>query len=121
METKEQLVDNVKEWMKLDNELVQKQNEIKELKKRKKNITDDLLNVMKTNSIECFDINGGSLLYKKNVILKSLNTKTLMISLKKYYESINKDDSLAETLTKHIMDSREKVVKESIRRKVDKI
>ena len=37
METKEQLVNNVKEWIKMDNEIVQLKNEIKE-RNNKKNL-----------------------------------------------------------------------------------
>ena len=37
METKEQLVNNIKEWIKIDNEIGQLKNDIKEKNKKKKN------------------------------------------------------------------------------------
>ena len=117
METKEQLVNNIKEWIKIDSEIAQLKTEIKERNNKKKLITGDLVNVMKTNQIDCFDINGGSLVYKKNVVKKPINGKSLMTILQNYYKN---QPQVAEDLTKHILDNREEKVNETIRRKVDK-
>lgn len=117
METKEQLVNNIKEWIKIDSEIAQLKTEIKERNNKKKSITGDLVNVMKTNQIDCFDINGGSLVYKKNVVKKPINGKSLMTILQNYYKN---QPQVAEDLTKHILDNREEKVNETIRRKVDK-
>jgi hypothetical protein len=117
METKEQLVNNIKEWIKIDSEIAQLKTEIKDRNNKKKLITGDLVNVMKTNQIDCFDINGGSLVYKKNVVKKPINGKSLMTILQNYYKN---QPQVAEDLTKHILDNREEKVNETIRRKVDK-
>jgi len=117
METKEQLVNNIKEWIKIDSEIAQLKIEIKERNNKKKLITGDLVNVMKTNQIDCFDINGGSLVYKKSVVKKPINSKSLMAILQNYYKN---QPQVAEDLTKHILDNREEKVNETIRRKVDK-
>jgi len=117
METKEQLVNNIKEWIKIDSEIAQLKTEIKERNNKKKLITGDLVNVMKTNQIDCFDINGGSLVYKKSVVKKPINGKSLMTILQNYYKN---KPQVAEDLTKHILDNREEKVNETIRRKVDK-
>ena len=72
---------------------------------------------MKTNKIDCFDINGGSLVYKQNKVKKPINGKTLLAALKSYY----KDElQTAENITKHILDNREEQIKETIKRKIDK-
>ena len=71
---------------------------------------------MKTNSIDCFDINGGSLVYKKNKIKKQINGKTLLLALQNYYKDNQK---IAEDITKYIMNSREEQIKETIKRKID--
>ena len=117
METKEQLVNNIKEWIKIDNEIVQLKNEIKERNIKKKNLTESLVSVMKTNEIDCFDINGGALIYKKNKVKKPINGKTLLSALQNYYKE---DSKIAEDLVKHVMDSREEQIKETIKHKVDK-
>jgi hypothetical protein len=72
---------------------------------------------MKTNQIDCFDINDGALVYKKNKVKKPINGKTLLTSLQKYYKT---EPLIAEELTKHIMDSREEQIKETIKRKIEK-
>lgn len=117
MDTKEELVNNIKEWIKIDNEIMKFQNEIKERKNKKKTLSESLMNVMKKNEIDCFDINGGALIYKKNKIKKPINAKNLMSVLQNYYKN---DLKQAEDLTKHIMENREEQIKETIRRKIDK-
>jgi len=117
METKEQLVNNIKEWIKNDTEIAQLKAEIKERNNKKKSLTENLVTVMKTNKIDCFDINGGALVFKTNKVKKPLNGKNLLLSLQKFYSN---DPKIAEEIVKHVMDSREDQVKETIRRKIDK-
>jgi hypothetical protein len=116
LSTKEQLVNNIREWVKIDTEISQLRNEIKERNIKKKTMTENLVDVMKSNNIDCFDINDGSLVYKKNIVKKPINSKSLLSSLQKYY----KDQSMAEDLTKYIMDNREEQAKETIKRKIHK-
>ena len=115
--TKEQLVNNIKDWIKIDAEIAQLKAEIKERNNKKKTLTENLVTVMKTNSIDCFDINGGALVYKKNKIKKPINGKTLLSALQNYYKN---DVKIAEEITKHVMDSREEQIKETIKRKIEK-
>jgi len=115
--TKEQLVNNIKDWIKIDTEISQLKAEIKERNNKKKILTENLVTVMKTNSIDCFDINGGALVYKKNKIKKPINGKTLLSALQNYYKN---DVKIAEEITKHVMDSREEQIKETIKRKIEK-
>jgi hypothetical protein len=114
--TKEQLVNNIREWVKMDTEISQLKNEIKERNNKKKQMTQNLVSVMKSNSIDCFDINEGALIYKKSTFKKPINSKTLLASLQNYY----KDQNVAEDLTKYIMDNREEATKETIKRKIYK-
>lgn len=117
METKEELITNIKEWIKIDNEILKLQNEIKERKNKKKTLSETLMTVMKKNEIDCFDINGGALIYKQNKVKKPINSKTLMSVLLNYYKNEPKH---AEELTKYILDNREEQIKETIKRKIDK-
>jgi len=116
--TKEQLVNNIKDWIKIDAEIAELKTEIKERNNKKKILTENLVKVMKTNSIDCFDINGGALVYKKNKIKKPINGKTLLSALQNYYKN---DVKIAEEITKHVMDSREEQIKETIKRKIENI
>ena len=115
--TKDQLVNNIKEWIKMDNEIAQLKNDIKNKTKNKKLLTDSLVNVMKTNKIDCFDINDGALVYKTNKVKKPINGKTLLAALQNYYKTNAKE---AEDVTKYILDNREEQIKETIKRKINK-
>jgi hypothetical protein len=117
MDSKEELITNVKEWLKMDNEIAKLKAEIKDRNNRKKVLTESLLGVMKKNKLECFDINGGALVYKQSKVKKPISGKSLMLALQNYYKN---DTKTVEELTKYILDSREEQVKETIRRKVDK-
>ena len=117
MDTKEVIINNIKEWIKMDTEISQLKAEIKERNNIKKTLTENLVTVMKNNSIDCFDINGGALIYKKSKIKKPINAKLLLEVLQTYYKE---SPQIAEELTKHIMDSREEQIKEIIKRKIYK-
>jgi len=118
-QAKQDLIKNIKEWITLDNELLQMQKEVKIKKGKKKSISEKLMGVMKTNNLECFDINDGSILYKKNVSKKPITAKSLGDLLQKYYAA-SPSDNQAEELTKFIMENREDQVKETIKRKINK-
>jgi hypothetical protein len=115
--TKEQLINNIKEWIKIDTEINKLKADIKERNNNKKKITESLITVMKTNKIDCFDINGGALVYKQNKIKKPINGKSLLTVLQKYYSS---DPKTAEDITKYVLENREEQIKEIIKRKIDK-
>lgn len=117
METKEQLVSNIKDWIKIDTEIGELKAKIRERTNNKKTLTENLVTVMKTNKIDCFDINGGALVYKTSKTKKPINGKSLLAALQNYYKT---DTKVAEDITKHIMDSREEQIKETIKRKIDK-
>ena len=70
MDTKEQLVNHIREWIEIDNGISGLQKQIKELRENKKELTNSLVNVMKSNEIDCFDINDGKLIYSKSKVKK---------------------------------------------------
>ena len=115
METKEQLVGNIKEWIKIDNEITKLKNEIKERTNRKKKLTEGLVTVMKSNKIDCFDINDGQIMYKKKEIKQPITKTHLMNVLSTFY---NGDSERVNELNTFIMENRKIVTKETISRKV---
>ena len=115
--TKEELITSIKEWIKLDNEIAKAKSDIKEKTARKKGLTENLVVVMKSNSIDCFDINGGALIYKQKTTKKPISAKYLLAELQKFYK--DKPD-VATDLTKQILDNRELTVKDEICRKINK-
>ena len=115
--TKEEMINNIKEWIKLDNDIVKAKTDIKEKTARKKTLTDNLVVIMKTNAIDCFDINGGALLYKQKKTKKPISAKYLLAELQRFYKD---QPEVATDLTKQILDNRELTVKEEICRKINK-
>jgi seryl-tRNA synthetase len=117
LDTKEELIQRIKEWLKIDNDIIRLNKDLKDLKKKQKQLTNTLVNVMKTNQLDCFDINGGKILYKKSISKKPINSKMLLNTLKTYFST---NPSTADEVTEYILNSRESVVKETIKRKIDK-
>ena len=115
--TKDQLVHSIKEWIGVDNDIKKLQDVVKEKKEQRKALTERLVEIMKTNEIDCFDVNDGKLIYTKTKVKAPLNKTTLVSSLMKYFKD---DDEQAKELTQYLLESREEKVKESIRRKVQK-
>lgn len=115
METKEQLINTIKEWVKIDNEIRTLQNEIKVRKTSQKKISESLIRIMKENEIDCFDLNDGQICYNKKNVKKPITKGVLLNVLSKYY---NGDYMKATELNSFIMDNREEVVKETITRKL---
>ena len=115
--TKEELITNVKEWIKLDTELTKLRADVKDKTKRMKILTNTLVDVMKYNAINCFDINGGALVYKQKKTKKAISGKFLLAQLETYYAS---QPELAKDIVKAVLDNREQVCKEEIKRKINK-
>jgi hypothetical protein len=119
MSSKEELVTIIKEWIENDEKVKEMQAIIKEYKNKKKNLTVTLLNIMKTNEIDCFDINSGKIVYCKSKTKVSLNKKTLIDSLEKFFKEKNNlnIDIDVNTISDYILNNREIKVNENIKRK----
>jgi hypothetical protein len=108
---KEELGEAIKTWLKMDSEINQHKREIKEKLQQKKNVSIMLMNIMKSNHVDCFDVKNGSLVFKKNTIKKPLSGKVLMQILKDYFQD---SPAMAENVTKHIMENREEQTRETL-------
>ena len=84
LETKDQLIQKIKEWVKIDNEIRTLQKEQAKRKTEKKKISMELMDVMRMNQIDCFDINDGQLMYSKKSVKKPITKKNLMTILSSY-------------------------------------
>lgn len=116
-ENKTQLIQIVKEWVRIDNEIRQLQKEISIRRQDKKLMNEQLMETMKTNDIDCFDLNDGKICYTKKNIKKPINNKILLDILTKYY---NGDISQASEINNFINNNRIEVTKENITRKISK-
>ena len=115
--SKEQLILNIKEWINIDADIIKLKSEIKERTNKKKVLTESLVNVMKGNSIDCFDINGGALIYKQKKTKRTISGKFLFSQLEEYYKN---EPELAKEITKKVLDNRIEVVKDELKRKIEK-
>ena len=116
MSDKDKLVENIKKWVKIDNEikeLKKLQNERKEIQKE---LSSTLMNAMKENNIDMFNMKQGSIHYKQNKIKKPITKKMLQEVLLKYY---NNDLAKATDINEFILDNREEVVKETLIHKMN--
>lgn len=116
METKDQLVHHIKEWLSIDEEIKLLKKEIKIRQEKKKDLTNGLVEVMKTNEIDAFDINNGKLIYSKRKTKQAISKKLLLSSLQGIFETPEE----VQKVTEHILESREEKIKEIIRRKTNK-
>ena len=116
--SKAELIEIIKQWRLLDEEIKSIQKEVKIRRNKKKELSDKLIKVMKTNDIECFDINNGKLLYTKSKLKESINKPYLMKVINEFFDD---DESIeTEKVADFILESRNIKVKESIRCKLDK-
>lgn len=115
MATKEDLINSVKSWMTVDNEMKVLQKELKERRQAKKALTEELVEIMKTNEIDCLDIKDGNIIYTRNKVKGPLSKKYLLDCLGKYFE--DNPNVEASDVSNFIMENRDVKVKEGIRLK----
>lgn len=115
--TKNILVQNIKEWVKLDNEIRSLKKEENIRKNEKKKLNESIMNIMKENEIDCIDIKDGQICYNQKSVKKPITKKYLLEILSKYF---NGDSEKADHANEFILNNREEVMKESIVRKINK-
>jgi hypothetical protein len=112
---KEKLVQIIKDWVKVDNEMRTLQRELNIRKIEKKNTTSRVMEIMRSNNIDCFDMKDGQILYKKRNVKKPVTKLVLMEILSTYYDG---DEVKAKELNNYIMENRKITVSETIVRKI---
>jgi hypothetical protein len=117
IETKEQLIKIIKNWVKTNTEIQAIQSKLNVLKQDKKRVSSELIEVMKNNKIDCFQINNGEIQYKSKNKKKPLSNKRLMDLLNTFYSD---DTERAVELNQYLMENKEQTVVENIVMKMDK-
>jgi predicted XRE-type DNA-binding protein len=115
LKTKDQLIEKIKEWVKIDNDIRILQKEQTKRRLEKKRVSTELMEVMRSNGIDAFDINDGQIIYDKRNTKKPITKTMLMTTLSSYF---NGDTLKASEINQYILDNREEVVKERIMRKI---
>jgi hypothetical protein len=117
MSSQVEVVKILKEWITIDNDIRNINKELRLRKEKLKKISQNLMKTMKENKIDEFDIKDGKLVFSQTTVKKPITKKNLVTILSKYYEG---DISQAIEMNKFIMDNREEVVKETIKRTIKK-
>jgi hypothetical protein len=112
---KAELVQLIKDWISTDNEIREFNKQAKLRKDKLKKISQQLISTMKENEIDEFNVKDGKIMYSKTNVKKPITKKTLMTVLSKYYKG---DISQAIEVNKFILENREEVVKETIKRTI---
>tara|TARA_Y200000002_G_scaffold16458_3_gene12850 strand:+ start:1148 stop:1501 length:354 start_codon:yes stop_codon:yes gene_type:complete len=113
---KQQLVQSIREWVKLDNEIRSLKKEQDVRKKQQKSLNETLIDIMKNSDIDCIDIKDGQICYNRKNVKKPITKKYLLDILAKYFEG---DIEKAENANDFILNNREEVIKETIVRKLN--
>lgn len=114
---KNKLIDIVRNWVNIDNQLIKLNQMIKQLRSEKKTLNIEMIQIMKENNIDIFDLKEGQIRYKQEKKKEPLNQKKLLSILSKH-------PTLAETqiieLSDFIYQNRTETMKETIIRKIPK-
>ena len=115
---KAEIIESIKEWIRIDNEIRNLNKEVRDRKTQQTNISKRLMTTMKDNNIDEFNVKEGKLVYSKKQVKKPITKKYLTDVLMKYYDG---DAEQATELNSFIDENREATTKESIRRLVKPI
>lgn len=110
----DRLKQNIKDWVKLDEEMCELRKRMRALNQAKVALSEGLLTVMKDQKIDEFDLNNeGKLVRQTKKSKQPINKKQLLTTLSKYYD--NEKD--AQKVTEFILNSRQEKMSESICKK----
>lgn len=112
--TKDELVNLIKEWVKVENDIKKLQKTIKQYREKKKLLTSNLVDIMKTNEIDCVNITEGKILYTNNKVKSSITKKHLFNSLNTFFKD---DQKMLNNIANHILDTRKVKPVENIKLK----
>lgn len=91
---KEALIGIIKEWVDVNTELTQIQKSVKKLREQKKQLTETLTEIMKSNEIDCFDINNGKIMCRTSKVKSPINKVCLMTALEEYFSNSPNVDTI---------------------------
>lgn len=118
MSDKEILIEKVKAWVTLDNQMRTLTRTLTECRKEKKKKNEEMIQIMKANEIDNFDLKDGQIFYKKQTKREGLTQKRLLEILAKHPLLGGEQ---GQQLNQFIFESRKMTEKEVITRKVYEI
>ena len=113
---KDQLKTNVKLYLDMDDQIKALNKAISERRKKKNELTSEILVTMKKFEIDNMNTKNGKLIYSVTKSNKPLNKTNLISGLSIYFD----DEDKAKNVSKIVLDNREKIEKVKLRRTINK-
>ena len=110
---KPQLIALIKEWVRLDADIAGLKREASALNSQKKDLTRQLVEVMKERNLDEIDLSDGKLVHQTRKTKAPLNKKHLVGCLAKYFKS----DEKGKEVSDYILGTRVEKVTEAICKK----
>jgi hypothetical protein len=105
---------NVREYIVLEEQVARLNKAVRERRTKLKEISNSIMKTMEQNDINHINIKNGVLVHNSKETFKGLNKKSLQNGLTIYF---NENKEQAEEATSTVMNSREKVVKKTLKYK----
>lgn len=90
----EQLINKIKIWIEKEGKIIALNNELKQLKKERKDLNEELKLIMRENNLDNIDTKTGQIRYIKSNVKKGFNKKDLTHILESYYKDKNESTKL---------------------------
>jgi hypothetical protein len=113
---KEQLKSNVKIYLDMDDQIKALNKAIAERRKKKNELSEEILGTMKKFEIDNMNTKNGKLIYSTTKSSKPLNKTNLITGLNLYFQ----DEDKAKNVSKIVLGHRDKVEKVKLRRTINK-
>ena len=113
---KEQLKSNVKIYLDMDDQIKALNKAIVERRKKKNELSEEILITMKKFEIDNMNTKNGKLIYSTTKSTKPLNKSNLITGLNLYFQ----DEDKAKNVSKIVLNNRDKVEKVKLRRTINK-
>lgn len=113
---KDNLRENVKEYLDIDDQIKALNKAIVERRKQKSKLSEDILTMMNKFEIDNMNTKNGRLIYSVSNTSKPLSKKNLIDGLNVYF----KNEDTAKSVSQIVLDSRPKVEKITLKRTINK-
>jgi len=113
--TRTELVENVKKWIALDKEIHTMKRTLKERIAAHKSLAATIIQIMKSDSVDSYNIAGGAIIHKQRRSKRAISKKYLESEIYKYFVT---DPSGAQNILETILNNRGEIVKDCLERKV---
>ena len=102
------------EWLLIDQGIQELKDDMKNLNNKKKELTDKIINQMKTNDVKYIPIKGGYIEYVNKPTPEPLNKENIKKNINKCINDTNK----ANEITEFIFSNKGKINKDELKKKI---